>query len=345
MKRILLALTAIVALLSCTVASAAQTRLLFNVFTGQNQFMWGVMHRWAKEVAKATDGRVTVQFPSTSAAPAPAQWNAVRGGIVDGAFIYDGFAPPAQKTLQNVSQLPWVTNGNTEAASVALWRTYDKFFKAKEQAPSVQIISVFQFGGGQLYSVTDTPIRHKSDLTDRKLWALPGTSAGVLKAMGVSFVSGPAARIQEFLSNHVVDGALGISMSSMVRFQGAPYVKSVTLFPHPVSAASFTAFINKSKWMSISKADRTAIMKVSGEHLARLVGQAADQARDQAVTTMKKNGIQFLKADAQFTATMEKAGSGLIKTWIAQADKMGVNGQQALDYYQSQVKALSADGH
>lgn len=344
MKRILLALTAITALLSCT-GAGAQTRLLFNVFTGQNQFMWGVMHQWAKDVAQATDGRVTVQFPSTSAAPAPAQWNAVRGGIVDGAFIYDGFAPPAPKTLQNVSQLPWVTNGNTEAASVALWRTYDKFFKAKEQNASVQIISVFQFGGGQLYSVTDKPIAHKSDLADRKIWALPGTSAGVLKAMDVSFVSGPAARIQEFLSNHVVDGALGISMSSMVRFQGAPYVKSVTLFPHPVSAASFTAFINKSKWMAISKADRAAIMKVSGEHLARMVGQAANQARDQAVATMKKNGIQFLKADAQFTATMEKAGSGLIKTWISQADKMGVNGQQALDYYQAQVKTLSADTH
>ncbi len=336
----------VVALLFATLFSAsaaAHTTLVFNVFIPHGHYIWKVFRHWKQDVARVTDGRVTVTFPAANAAPPPDQWNAVRGGLVDGAFIFNSFAPKSVRTLQRFGQLPFISGTNdTEAASVAYWRTYKKFFAGHEKTPNVHVISCFVFGKAQTYSLSRHPITSVADLRDRRMWALPGTATGILKNLHVSFTAGPAVRIVQLASRHVVHGAIGLDPYAMVHFQAAPYIKSETVIPGGISTASFTAFINESKWKRISKADRAAIMRVSGEVLARRVGQMADRGNRQAAMQLAKQGDKMIHASPRFIHRLKTAGAPLTAAWIRKADKLGVNGKAAIAYFKAQAKLVQA---
>lgn len=321
----------------------AKTTVLFNVFVPHRFFMYPVFVKWGQDVARVTDGRVTVQIPEASVAPPPGQWNAVRGGVADGAFIFNSFAPASVKRLQTFGQLPFIGGSDLPAAAVAYWRTYVKYFAAHEATPGVKVIGVFLAPGGQMYSLTDKPITTLAELKSRKMWALPGTPAALMKRLGVPFVSGPSVRQQQLFSRHVVEGAIGSSADAMVSFQGAPYCKSSTVFPQGVDMPSFTAFISQSKWDSLGKADQAAIMKVSGETLAREMGEAGAAANARSHAAMRKMGIVFLHASPALTAAVERPAAGIIGEWIKQARAAGVDGRAALDYFKAQQEQLQ--GH
>jgi len=269
-------------------------------------------------VSRATHGRVTVQIPEASVAPPPGQWNAVRGGVADGAFIFNSFAPEQVKKLNTFAQLPILGGGDLPAAAVAYWRTYAKYFAGHEATPGVKVIGVLLAPGGQMYSLTDKQITTLAELKSHKMWALPGTPAELMKRLGVPFVSGPSVRQQELFSRHVVEGAIGSSADAMVSFQGAPNVKFSTLFPQGVDMPSFTAFLSQSKM------ERPRQGRPGGRH--ERVGRSAGQGDRRggcrfgcARAMMKKNAVVFLRASKALTAAFEQPATAIRHAWVREA--------------------------
>ena len=166
-------------------------------------------------------------------------------GIFDVAFSINPFIK-SKAPLLEVSSLPWLVE-DAEAASVAFWRTYQKYFASKKQFPDVQLLSVFNFTGGQLYSLTETPINSMAELKQRKMWALPGEAADLLKNLGISPITSPAVQISESVSRGVVDGYYGLILDGAVDFKAAPYTKVITLFPLGATSSGFSMFITKRK--------------------------------------------------------------------------------------------------
>jgi len=317
----------------------AETRILFNVFLPPHHFIWPVYRAWGKEVESVTEGRVKVDFPAKSAAPPPKQWDAVTGGVVDGALIFNGFIQN-RAVLPLVSHLPWTARGDAVATSTALWRTYEKFFREKDEHKGVQVLSLYTFIGGTYCSTTDKPIESAADLRSRKMWALPGVAADLLKNMDVSYVPGPAVKINEHVSRNVVDGYTGITYNSILQFKAANYTKSCLAFPDLINNSSFVMFMNKDKWAEISPADQKAIMAASGEKISRAVGRAVGEAEERAKKKLQNDGIQILPAPKAFIAEVQKAAKPIVADWIKKADAKGVNGQAALDFYISEVRKL-----
>lgn len=95
---------------------AAQTELSFNIFFPQTHFVWPVFQAWSDDIAAATDGEVVITFPSQSVSPPPGVVDAVRNGVADAGFIYNGFlAQSAPGTM--VTQMPLVSVGDSVAMS------------------------------------------------------------------------------------------------------------------------------------------------------------------------------------------------------------------------------------
>ena len=334
---------ALLATVTATSSSALANEIVFNVFTGPSHYINGPFKAWAKDVERVTSGRVTVKFLPTNAAPPPKQVDAVVSGQFDAAFVFNAFtaklAPGPQFGL-----LPFVLRGNAEQGSVAYWRTYNKFFGAKNELKriGVHILSVFQFPGGQHYSGTDTPISSIADLKTRKIWALAGTPSRTLKLAGVNHVSGPAARVNEFTQTNVVDGLISITLDAVRAFGAQSFVKSATIMKGALQAASFTMIISDKKWTSISEADRKAITEISGEKIARAVGKSADKADEDTVAEMKKAGIKFVDASAAFEDELEKAGQPLTDAWIKKVKAKGIDGKAVIANYKDEVKKLQA---
>jgi TRAP-type C4-dicarboxylate transport system substrate-binding protein len=104
------------ATLTASAAAQAETELLFNRFVPpKHPFDLGMFIPWAKDVAKATDGRVKVEFATAALAPPPKQWNMVSKGIADVAVTsaYPLMAFKLMPYVKYVTRIPGGLNANT----------------------------------------------------------------------------------------------------------------------------------------------------------------------------------------------------------------------------------------
>ncbi len=324
-------------------AASAATEILFNVFTGPQHFVNDPFKEWAKDVSSVTQGRVTVKFLPTSAAPPPRQIDGVVGGQYDAAFIFHGFTAKRAVGPQ-FGILPFLQLGSAEISSVAYWRTYEKHFGAKNEFGKIgiRILSMFQFPGGIFHSGDDKPIMSIADMKTRKMWALAGTPSRTMKAAGVNHVSGPAARVSEFTQTNVVDGLVSMSFDAIKAFGALSFVKHTTVTARKMQAPSFAMFISEKKWQQISPADQKAILAISGEKVARAVGKRSDQAEIDGRANAEKAGIKIHNAPKAFEDELEKAGAFLIGDWLKSAKAKGADGPAVLSMYKAEQEKLLA---
>lgn len=323
--------------LSATGATSQTTNLVFNSFVQpKHPLNVLVLLPWAADVEKATQGRVKITIPPTTAAPPPQVMDATQKGIVDGGYVFNAFVANQLK-LPQIGHLPW-GNGPTEAMSVALWRTHQKFFAKADEYKNVQVVGLFLLPQGEIYSMKG-PLTSVKDFAGIKIWALPGTAARTMQALKAGVVATPAVRSHETISAGTVDAFAGTSVSDNRAFNTLQYAKSITQLPGGLNSPSFSMFFNKGKWAALKPEDREAITKLTGEHFARRFA-AIDKAEREAVTeATDKLKIQLIKASPEFVADLRKATSFLEEEWIAEAKKLGVDGEAALKFYRDTVAA------
>lgn len=321
-------------------AASAQERMTYNIFTPPTHFIWAVMKDWAAQVEDATEGRVTIEFTAKSVAPPPKILDAVRKGAADAGFVANVFLGPKHPGPE-VGMLPWVHRGDSEASSVAIWNAYQKYFADKEEWKGIELLGMHQWGGGSVCSTTDEPIADLEDLTSRKVWALPGVSAKLLKNLDVSVVSGPAVQIHEIVSRNVVDAHVGITYDAISSFKAAPYTKSCVRFETSPNSTNFSHFFSAKSWQRLSAEDQEIIRGLSGEHLARMVGSAYNEINANARQGMEDAGTAFEDASAEFVAQLDTAAQPLIQDWKKKVAEMGVDGDEALEFMRSEVARMS----
>lgn len=329
--------------LSLMLASAASvqadTKILLNCFPPSKHAICQILGAWADSVEEATDGRVRVTIPAKSMAPPPEQMNSVRGGLFDASLVFNGFIAN-EVAGPMVAMNPFTGGASSLANSVALWRTYDEFFGDIDEYEGVKLLGLAVNPGANFYSMTDQPILSLSDATNRKMWALPGGTANILKANGGAVVSGPAAQMTEIIQRRVVDGFVGVAANSAKSFGVVDYAQSVTRTPRSIFTAVFSFFISDEKWAELSAEDQAAIMSVSGEAFAELAGTIFDAENQVALAEQDAGAIDVIMASDAFYAELQEAGKPVSAKWIGRVDNMGVDGAAMLSRYQDSVSAL-----
>lgn len=315
-------------------ATAQSTTILLNSFIPpQHPFNTRVLKPWTDDVTKATDGRVKFDIPPSSVAAPPQQMDAVQKGVVDAAYAFHGFLGERIKLTQ-IAHLPFI-NGSAKGSSVALWRTYEKYFAKAHEYKDVQLLGLFMFPGGTTFAMK-SPIKQVSDLKGTKMYALAGVPAEIMEAAGAGVVAAPAVRSYEMISSGTVDAFSGYAVMDAATFKTLQYAKSVTDVPGSLTAPAFALFVNKKKWASIASADREIIIKLSGEALAQRLS-VLDEIEANARADAKAKGIEFITADGPFTAALKKLAQPLEAAWLADAERLGVDGKAALAYYKQQA--------
>ena len=338
MKRLATAISlAAAAAMMATASAKAETKILFSPFTPPGHVMFtGIVKPWAADVERVTEGRVKITYPANSLAPPPAQWEMVTNGIADAAFIFNGFA---QKRLPliTVAHLPFVTT-TAEATSVALWRTYEKFFKKADEYKGVHLLGLYTHPGNPLFSL-GAPIVKASQLDGLKVWAAPGPPAEAMGKLGAAVVSGPAVRMYEIVSKGTVDAFVGVPYADVKNFKLVPYTKAATEVPGKLGGASFSMFMNEKTWNKISKKDQEAIDKVSGEMIARHA-KSWDADDQVGLKEFLAAGGKQVEAPAAFVTELHQKLQFIEENWLKDAAKAGVDGKAALAYFRAEAKAM-----
>lgn len=311
--------------------AAAETELVLNRFLPPRSSVYkSAQLAWAKDLEAASKGRIKVTIPAASLGPPPRQWDIVAKGVADVALTANAFQRKRLK-LPNIASIPF-TAPSAEGASIALWRTQKQFFDNANEYKGVKLLAQFAIGDSQILS-TDKPILAVGDLKGVKIATTPGIPKAMLTALGATVVAAPAVKTFELISGNIVDSA-AVSLGAARALRFGRFITHVTAFPGGLYRTNFSIIMNLQTWNGLSAEDKMAVDKVSGEHLISRIGKVADVEQNTVATKyLKGEGAVFHVASPAFMSEARKRVSFVAKGFLATAEKAGVNGNAALDFY------------
>ena len=91
----------------------------------------------------------------------------------------------------------------------------------------------------------------------------------------------------------------------------------------------------------MSRTDQQAILSISGETFAHHA-RAWDESARLAIEAMGRRGIARSIASDPFLDELRTRLAFIDNTWIREADRRGVNGRAALDYFRTEARRIAA---
>ena len=310
-----------------TAAQAAEYTLTIASWAppthGVNAETWPTI---TKMIEDATGGRVTAEI-KYGLAPPPAMMDLVQDGAADMTWIFHGYTP-GRFTATQLIELPGY-NGNAEAASVAYWRVYNKYFAKLDEHRGVKLIGLHTHGPAALH--THEPVTELSQVKGMKLRLPGGVGSKIGEALGAVGIQVPAPKVYETLASKAADGVL-MPMESRKGFKLTEVAQNVYMMPGGLYRGSFAFIMNQDKFDSFPPDIQKALEeKVFGEPISRVAGQVWDKidAEGLAVTKADPTNAIHEASDAD-VAAFKKIADGVTKEVLAEIDAKGVDGEAAM---------------
>ncbi len=319
-------------------AAVAQTTLTMSSWVSPaHHLTHTVLQGWANDVEKATSGRVKFQMlPKHPSAP-PGTFDAVRDGLVDLSYVTASYTP-ARHTMPLMPELPGAGN-SAEVNSVAFSRIHWKHFDKLGEYKGVKLLGVFTHGPGQMF--TKKPVATIQDLQGLKIRTGGGVAEAVAKALGTSAFVKPAPESYELLNSGVADGVF-FPLESIASFKLETVIQQATLFPGGMYSSAFGFFMNEDKWAKLPKQDQDAILKLSGEHIARFAGKSWDKADQIGLDALKKNNVKIVNASPALVAEVKTRSAPIIDDWVKKASAKGIDGAKVLAEFHDELKKVAS---
>ncbi|BEH18564.1 hypothetical protein GTC254T_17930 [Burkholderia pseudomallei] len=166
---------------------------------------------------------------------------------------------------------------------------------------------------------------------------VPGVASTLMDRGGAGVVATPAAKMSELVAGGTVDGFVGIPDMDAARFNVMRYARYETTVSGGITAPSFSLFVNRQVWASISPADRDAITAHSGEAFARRMA-TLDAANTRARAAAVAQGLKLVEPSVTFVDALRGLAQPMVQQWLANAVRLHVDGHAALAYYRAQAQ-------
>jgi TRAP-type C4-dicarboxylate transport system substrate-binding protein len=251
-----------------------------------------VMIPWFEEVAKVTEGRVTITMLPVMVGEAAGQYDVAADGIADITYFTPGYSP-GRFDVSAIGELPLVTD-NPLVGAIAYQRFYDEVMAPLGVFDEVHVISMFTTSPGQLF--TRKPINTGADLEGLKVRSPLAMTTAFATAFGASPVQRPVTEAYELLSTGVLDGTMS-GIDQVIGYHINDVTSYLTIIPGGLYNSACGVVINKDSWERISEEDRAAITAISGEHMARMVGEVYLGLVDAGTEKMKETGTVSIAND------------------------------------------------
>ncbi|WP_171176991.1 TRAP transporter substrate-binding protein [Ruegeria sp. HKCCD8929] len=321
---------------SGTVALAADYTLTISSWAppthGINAKMWP---KFVEMVEEATDGKVTAEL-KLGIAPPPAQMDLIQDGAADASIIFHGYQPGRFVTTKLI-ELPGY-EGSAEAASVAYWRAYEKYFKEANEHRGVKLIALHTHGPAQLHS--SASVTDLGQISGLKVRIPGGVGGDVGTALGATGIQVPAPKVYETLASKAADGVV-MPFESRKGFKLTEVAQNVYEMPGGLYRGSFAFIMNEDTFADLP-ADLQAALdeKVFGEPLSREIGKIWDEI--DAIGREATEGADGNAINSASDADLEAFGTiaaDVREKVIAEVTDAGVDAQAAYDMIKSEMAA------
>jgi len=248
-----------------------------------------VLPTWGKWIEEATEGRVTLKIEYNMGSPKDL-FTLVEDGVVDASWSFHGYVPGRFRLTQMIEQ-PGL-GADAEAASVAYWRVYNKYFGAAHEHDGLTLLGLFTHAPGQIQ--TANPITSLADLKGKKIRLGGGVQSELGGRMEVTPVNAPASKVYEMMQQGVIDGTF-LPVCEQKTLRLSEVAPNLTLLPGGMYLGSFAIFANPDFLDGLEPRDKAAILGVSGEKLSRLAGQVWDQCGVDALQSSRAAGVSVVE--------------------------------------------------
>lgn len=327
--------------LGLAASAQAETVLTVSSWVPQTHFIYtDILVPYAENVAKATEGRVTLNIMPAPLGSPPQHFELARTGVADitwGNFTYE----PERFTAMWFAEFPFVGT-DAEAASAALWRTYEKHLANDPVFDGVHMLGVGLLGGGQIHHGSKSVITPE-DMANQKVRIGGPIQTRIMEALGAVPVAAPPTKAYELLEGGVIDASLH-SVESVMNFRLEESLTHHTIVPGGLYDSTFFIVMNEAKWESLDEADQAAISAISGEALSRVWGQQFNAQHEKAMKLFTETGHEFHKPSDELMAAITTVSDQMIADWVEAAKAVGVADPVAMraDYLTSYAE-LSAE--
>lgn len=313
--------------------------LRFNQFTPRTHwYHYKILEPWIADMEKVTEGRVQVRFTTAPLGPFHRNFDIANVGIADIA-AGNHSASPGRFPLTQIQQTPFSASERAEAASVALWRVYEKYLKVADEHGDTHVLALHVGGGGHIFS-TSKPLDSVEALKGMKMFAGGLQNARVLEKLGVIPVHRSMAEAYDLISRGVVDGGL-LPHSGITGWHLLEFVAHEVIFPGGILPGSFFIVVHKKSWDAVSPKDQAAIMSVSGERYAIRAGTVFDEEAEKALDMICASTVKLSVASPGLINGYAAAAGFIDEEWVRKADAAGIDGLAALRYFREQVAAYA----
>ena len=317
-----------------TAASAAEKQTLHMAYwAGPSHHMVKTLEAWNKTVEAASGGNLTVEVDKASLAKPEGQYDVVKEGIRDMAWVVPGYTP-GRFELYRVAEIPFICS-NATACSTALWNWYAKHKLAEKEFTDTRLLIAFTTGPFALH--TTRPVKTLYEVRGLKV-RVAGAAVPIAKALGMTAVAMPATEAYQTLQRGTVDGTV-FPWEAIDSFRLQEVVKAHLEFPGGLLTASFFLNINPKAWQKLTPDNQAALAKAADSAGSLFLGKAWDAADAPGRENAQKRGnlIQTIASD-EF-ARWKPLLQAVREEWLKNAKERGVDGPALLADFEAMVKA------
>lgn len=317
-------------------ASQAETVLRIDSWISpKHQQNAVVLPTWAKNVEKATHGRVKAKISYPPRVHPKTMFDRAKTGVADVTWSFHGYTP-GRFLLTQIVELPGL-DATAYEASVAYERIHLKYLAKANEHKGVKVLTVFSHGPGVIS--TKKRITSIDQFEGMKVRTPGGVGGLVSKALGVISVPAPATKVYEILAQGVADGII-MPIETKKSLKLKEVVPYSLVYPGGLYYGSFFIVMNLNTFRKLSKADRDAIDSVSGVALAKITGRAWADADVVGEKDAIASGNTIETASPALAAAIKSRISGIEKDWIKKANAKGIDAAKALAELRAEVKKL-----
>ncbi len=285
-----------------TFAGAATAQDIKLTFADQNSPTGLGANQRAPAVGEAGGSRHQRQgedrgsIPSQTLVKGPDMWKAVRSGVADIGWCFQGYWPE-MTPLSDVIALPGLPIPSAEKGSEVLWKLYEKFPAMRKEYSEIHPILLYT-GNPYFLLTSKKQVKTLEDLKGMKIRVTGGPPTEQMKALGAIPTPIPMPDIYQALDKGVVDG-MGAPWEAVQGFRLYEVAKYYTMVP--LATVYFSICANKQKWESMPQDVRASIMKVGGLEGSKFWGKNFFDTAEQSVIEKTKAG-NFEMLEVQFAA-------------------------------------------
>ena len=298
---------------------AAETiELKLSHFLPGNSPAQAMFERWAADLKSKSSGRLNLTvFPSGTMGPPARQFDLVRSGVADLAFVHPGFMP-GRFRLSEVPFLPFLFTKDgkplTNAAASSITTTLGE--PLANEYIGTRVLYFVSISRGALFFKT-RKVQSLADMKGLRVRHNGPITAAALTAWGATPVAVQLPEISDALAKGTIDG-LTFSFEAAQTYRIEPVIKAALNLN--ASGALFVLTMNDAKYKSLPQDLRRLIDTTTGVAAAREMGAAYDRAEDAGLHYLRSHGIDIVDPSPDAISAFRRATEVVVRENL---DKLG----------------------